>query len=134
MATQPPDLHPGAAQDGPREAAVGRCVGPMASLFNMEEDVDESAQQEAFELQKRGVKRKLENMKLLQTHTTKDDSRTFVRDRLFALNAVMSIVLLIMLFVYNWESCVRCHLHRTRSCMRTRRAWLAGRARAIAAP
>ncbi len=106
----------------------------MASLFNMEEDVDESAQQEAFELQKRGVKRKLENMKLLQTHTTKDDSRTFARDRLFALNAVVSIVLLIMLFVYNWESCVRCHLHRPHACMRTPRAWLAGRARAIAAP
>ena len=70
-------------------------------MFDVE--LDDDAQEAAFEQQKKELKRKLENMKLLQSHTTKNDKRTFLRDRLFAANAVVSIVSLVILFELNWE-------------------------------
>ena len=64
---------------------------------------DAEAKKAAFEVQKISLQRRLENMKLLQSHSTTDDAKTFIRDRLFAFNAIVSIVAVVLLFELNWE-------------------------------
>lgn len=73
----------------------------FAAQLSAEEDAQ--AKEQAFEEQKRSLQRRLENMKLLQSHSTLDDAKTFQRDRLFAANAVISIVSVCLLFELNWE-------------------------------